>query len=116
MLFRAFVFGVVIVGAALGWIMAAGPSFTLGLVKDDLVGAYEKAGVDMSQCKARWRTPVDPGGGVQQCTEEAFRDIEKKLRAGKGDGPSFSVREAPYYDAPAEAPSADEQAEAPSEE
>ena len=116
MMFRAFVFGVAIVGAALGWIMAAGPSFTLGLVKDDLVGAYEKAGIDMSKCKARSRTPIDPGGGVQQCAEDAFRDIEKKLRAGTHDGPSFSVHQAPSYDAPVEAPLADEQAEPSSEE
>lgn len=94
MLFRSFLIGVLVTGAALGWIMAAGPSFTLGLVKDDLVNAYEKAGVDVSDCKKSQRTLIDPGGGMPECLEGSFRDIQRQLEGADGaeEQPSLVFR------------------------
>ena len=51
----------------------------LGLVKDDLVGAYEKAGVDVGDCKNAPRTVIDPSGGMPNCLQGAFKDLRRQL-------------------------------------
>lgn len=113
MMFRIILGGVIVIGAALGYLMAAGPSIVLGSIKDDYVAAVEAGGIDMTKCKARQKTVFDPSGGMQQCVQEVFTGIQDQISEIERSEPS---EEAPSYDAPAEAPSYDESVEEPSSE
>jgi hypothetical protein len=88
MLFRTLIMVVVVAGLGLGWALSAGPSLYVGYEIDNVTTAYEKAGVDVSECKNRRRTIMRPGGETG-CLESSFRDI-----AGKMERPSFRVDEA----------------------
>lgn len=58
----------------------------MGSSKDQIVDAYEQAGVDVSACKERGRSVVDPSGGMPECLEGSFKDIARKIEdAGASD-------------------------------
>jgi hypothetical protein len=56
-----------------------GGAVMLGEHKEELVGAYEKAGLNVSECRARGRSLVDRGGGMPECLQGTFRDAARKL-------------------------------------
>lgn len=97
MLFRAFVVGSLCLGGGLGWIMAAGPSVVLGFYKDTFVDTYERAGLDMSECKGQRRSMLNPGGGMPRCLERPMTDLMRRIN----EGGTVSDRS---FDVPAEEP------------
>lgn len=104
-MFRIVVGAVLVIGAAVGWFVAAGPSIMLGSMKDDYVAAAEAGGIDMSKCKARQTSLLDPSGGMAMCAQDVFRDVERQLREieeSEANAPSWD--DAPSYDESAEAP------------
>jgi hypothetical protein len=108
MMFRIVLGAVLVVGAAGGWFIAAGPSIVLGSIKDDYVAGAESAGIDMSECKARQKTILDPSGGMAMCAQDVYREVQRQVsEIENADSESTSSDEAPL---------ADEQAETSSEE
>jgi hypothetical protein len=79
MLFKAFIAGSLTMGAVLGWIMAAGPSVFLGFYKDQFVETYERAGVDMSDCKNARRSLLNPSGGMPNCLRQPMTDLMRRI-------------------------------------
>jgi hypothetical protein len=105
MMFRIVLGAVVVTGAALGWFVAAGPSIVLGSIKDDYVTGAERAGIDMSRCKARQKTLLDPSGGMQTCVQDVYRAVQDQVTEIENvDLESSSSHEAP----PTEEPSFEE--------
>lgn len=110
MLFRVVLGAVLVLGAGLGWFIAAAPSIMLGSIKDDYVKAVEDGGIDMSKCKARQKTLLDPSGGMQQCVQDVFTEVQKQIvEIEEAESWNSEPRaEEPSYDWPSEAPSAEE--------
>jgi hypothetical protein len=79
MLLRSLFLGAAALGLGLFVMSLAAPGFFVGLVKDDFVGAYENAGLDVSDCKKRRRTLFDPSGGMPDCLQGTFRDLANKM-------------------------------------
>lgn len=105
MMFRIVLGAVVVIGGALGWFVAAGPSIVLGSIKDDYVAGAEAAGIDMSECKARQKTLLDPSGGMSTCVQDVYRDVQRQISEIENiDIESSSSNEAP----PTEEPSFEE--------
>src|SRR5262245_51879942 len=98
MSFRTLLIGAILFGLAIGWFMAAGPSLFLGFFKDDLVKAYEAGGLDMTDCKARPRTLMDPGGGTADCAQDVYRQMRRQIedmeqRAAEAEADARRVEE-----------------------
>lgn len=100
MLFRLFVVGSMALGSGVGWIMASGSSVMLGFYKDQFVDTYERAGLDMSECKNSRRSLLNPGGGMPNCLKAPMTDLMRRM----DEGPSASDAS---FDMPAEEPSLD---------
>jgi hypothetical protein len=108
MMFRVILGAVLVIGAALGWIVAAGPSIMLGAMKDDYVAAAEAGGIDMSECKARSKTILDPSGGMAMCAQDVYREVQRQVDEIENTDVESNSSD--------EAPPADEQVETSSEE
>jgi len=108
MMFRVVLGAVLTIGAAFGWFMAAAPSIMLGSIKDDYVAAAEAGGIDMSECKARSKTILDPSGGMALCAQDVYREVQRQVDEIENAEADTSTSD--------EAPPADEQAESSSEE
>jgi hypothetical protein len=119
MMFRIVLGAVLVLGAGVGWFVAAAPSIMLGSIKDDYVKAVEEGGIDMSKCKARQKTLLDPSGGMQQCVQDVFVEVQKQITEiedADREARSWNSEpraEEPSYDwsheaPPAEEPSSDE--------
>jgi hypothetical protein len=112
--FRIILGAVLVLGAAAGWFIAAGPSLMLGSIKDDYVKAVEEGGIDMTKCKERQKTLLDPSGGMQQCVQEVFIEVQKQITEienAERDASSWNSEpraEEPSYDWSHEAPPAEE--------
>jgi hypothetical protein len=108
MMFRIVLGVVLVIGAAAGWLIAAGPSIMLGSMKDDYVAAAEAGGIDMSECKARKKTLLDPSGGMAMCAQDVYREVQRQV-----DEIENTDVESNWSD---EAPPADEHVETSSED
>ncbi len=102
MLFRGLLIACLLTGAVGGYALAVGPSVMLGLVKDDLVGVYEQAGGDVSDCKNTPRTLINPSGGMPNCLQSTFKDIRRQI-----DEMDDMEDESPVGEPPADEPSSD---------
>lgn len=89
------------VGSGIGWIMAAGPSVVLGFYKDTFVEAYERAGLDMSECKSARRSLLNPSGGMPQCLQAPMTDLMRRINEDVDSAASQS------FDVPNEEPPLD---------
>jgi hypothetical protein len=105
---------VLVLGSVLGWFIAAAPSITLGSIKDDYVTAVEQSGIDMTKCKARRKTLLDPSGGMQQCVQEVFTEVQKQVDEIDNYEADSRWNEAPSNDWSSEAAPSDSSAEEPS--
>jgi hypothetical protein len=108
MMFRIVLGVVLVLGASAGWFIAAGPSIVLGSIKDDYVAGAEAAGIDMSECKARQKTLIDPSGGMAMCAQDVYREVQRQVTEIENVDVESSSSD--------EAPPADEQVESSSEE
>jgi hypothetical protein len=109
MMFRIVLGAVLVLGAGVGWFVAAAPSIMLGSIKDDYVKAVEEGGIDMSKCKARQKTILDPSGGMQQCVQDVFTEVQKQITEIEDVELNSEPRaEEPSYDWSSEAPPAEE--------
>jgi hypothetical protein len=81
MLFRTLVIMMVVFGGALGWIGPVAAFNMLGGLKDHFVAALDEAGVDTKDCKARSVHPLDPSGGVSDCVQDVYRQVQTRLEA-----------------------------------
>lgn len=88
-MFRITLGVVLVVGAALGWLVAAGPSIVLGSIKEDYVAGAEAGGIDMSECKARQKTILDPSGGMAMCAQDVYRGIQSQLDEAARNEPAY---------------------------
>jgi hypothetical protein len=89
MLRRTIFWSLTIISGAISFVSDFGGAIVMGSSKDQIVDAYEQAGVDVSACKERGRSIVDPSGGMPECLEGSFKDIASKLEDAGGDsGPS----------------------------
>ena len=89
MLRRIIFMSLSIISGAIAFVSDFGGAIVMGSSKDQIVDAYEQAGVDVSACKERGRSVVYPSGGMPECLEGSFKDIASKLEdAGADSGPS----------------------------
>lgn len=109
MLFRVAIGVVLTLGAVIGWVIAAGPSMMLGSIKDDYVATAEESGLDMSECKARHKTLLDPSGGMSQCVNDVYRGMQKQI--DEIDNAEQNSASSDSQDAPQEEPPADASSE-----
>jgi hypothetical protein len=66
---------------AIGLWFAAGGLGSVHLIKhkDGILSAYEKNGIDTSECRRRKLSLQEPRAGMPDCLESSFRDIARKL-------------------------------------
>lgn len=89
MLRRTIFCSLAVISGAITFASDFGGAIVMGSNKDQIVDAYEKAGVDVSACNERGRSIVDPSGGMPECLEGSFKDIASKLEdAGADSVPS----------------------------
>jgi hypothetical protein len=99
MMFRIVLGAVLVIGAAAGWLVAAGPSIVLGSIKDEYVAGAEASGIDMSECKARQKTILDPSGGMAMCAQDVYREVQRQVvEIENADSESSASDEAPPAD------------------
>ena len=79
MLRRIIFMSLSIISGAIAFVSDFGGAIVMGSNKDQIVDAYEQAGVDVSACKERGRSIVDPSGGMPECLEGSFKDIARKI-------------------------------------
>jgi hypothetical protein len=96
MLRRTFFWSLAIISGAISFVSDFGGAIVMGSSKDQIVDAYEQAGVDVSACRERGRSIVDPSGGMPECLEGSFKDIARKIdgAGGSDDGADPSDHEA----------------------
>jgi hypothetical protein len=98
-MFRISLGAVLVIGAAAGWLVAAGPSIVLGSIKDEYLAGAEAAGIDMSECKARSKTILDPSGGMAMCAQDVYRGVQRQVdEIENAESESTSSDEAPPAD------------------
>lgn len=86
MLRRTIFCSLAVISGAITFASDFGGAIVMGSSKDQIVDAYEQAGVDVSACKERGRSIVDPSGGMPECLEGSFKDIARKIEdAGASD-------------------------------
>jgi hypothetical protein len=96
--FRTLFFGVSLLGAVGGWFVAATPSLMFGQMKRDYIAGAESAGYDMSKCKARGPSPLDPTG-MGFCAQDIYQQTQEQMRQLDEDSDSPSLGEdPPSYD------------------
>jgi len=96
MLRRIIFMSLSIISGALAFASDFGGAIVMGSNKDQIVDAYEQAGVDVSACKEVGRSIVDPSGGMPECLEGSFKDIARKIdgAGASDDGADTSDHEA----------------------
>jgi hypothetical protein len=107
MMFRIIFGAVLFLGGVTGWFLAAAPGAIMGSMKDDYVKAMEEGGIDMTKCKARQKSILDPSGGMAQCAQDVFVEVERQIREAE-EYEADSRAEEPSYDYSTEAPPAEE--------
>ena len=79
MLRRTVFWSLAVISGAISFVSDFGGAIVMGSRKDQIVDAYEQAGVDVSACKESGRSIVDASGGMPDCLEGSFKDIASKL-------------------------------------
>lgn len=88
MLGRSLVLGLVVMGGAIMCIPGFGGAVIMGVNKERFVDTYDRAGLDVSDCRNHPRSLVDPNGGMPDCLQGTFRDAARKLNSGSVDPPA----------------------------
>lgn len=79
-------FGGLVLGAGLVALASGSmPGFVLLQHKDEILSAYEKNGIDTSDCRKRKVSVREPTGGMPDCLESSMRDIARKLNEGTSE-------------------------------
>lgn len=74
--------GVMLTAMLAGSASSTLPAVAMMPAKEDILGAYEKNGIDTKACRDRKPTWKDSNAGYPACLEPSMRDIARKLQEG----------------------------------